>query len=168
MLGDEPADKGSDRERECRDPRPDADRGPALARRKRRSDDRERRGVHQGSSDALQHACSDQHLPRAREAAEERRDGENDDPDDEDQPATVRVGELPAHEHERGERQGIAGDDPLQLGEVGVEVALDRGQSDVHDRVVEHDHEEAERDGREREPLSVVLCEDPSPHASSD
>src|SRR3972149_91281 len=38
-------------------------------------------------------------------------------------------------------------------------------RSDGHDSVVEHDHEQAERDRSEREPLAVLLCEDPSPHA---
>ena len=99
------------------------------------------------------------------EAAQERREREDDDPDDEDQPAPVGVGELAADQHQRGERQRVAGDDPLELGEIGAEVALDRRQRDVHDRVVEHDHEQPERDGGERPPLAVLLCEDPSPHA---
>ena len=44
---------------------------------------------------------------------------------------------------------------------------LDRRQRDVHDRVVEHDHEQPERDGDERPPLPVlgqrrcVLCTGP-------
>ena len=54
---------------------------------------------------------------------------------------------LPPDEHQRRERQRVAGDDPLQLGEIGAEILLDRRQRDVHHRVVEHDHEEAERDG---------------------
>src|SRR5207244_11931992 len=51
-----------------------------------------------------------------------------------------------------------------------VEVASDRGERDVHDRVVEHDHEEAEGDGPQRPPLAVLLCEDACAHclASSD
>ena len=86
-------------------------------------------------------------------------------PSDEDAPAAVRVRDLAADQHQRRERQRVAGDDPLELGEVGAEIALDRRQRDVHDGVVEHDHEEAERDRGERQPLAVLLCEDPSPHA---
>ena len=110
-------------------------------------------------------ARGDQLVARVGEAAPERGEGEDAIPSDEDQPPPVRVGHLPADEHERRERQRVAGDDPLELGEVGAEVVLDRGQRDVHDRVVEHDHEEAEGDRGQREPLACLLCEDPSSHA---
>ena len=36
-------------------------------------------------------------------------------PDDEDQPPAEQVGELPAGEHQRGERERVARDDPLEL-----------------------------------------------------
>src|SRR6185436_13229499 len=42
-----------------------------------------------------------------------------------------------------------------ERGEARVEVALDRGQRDVHDRVVEHDHEQREAHGAERPPAAV-------------
>jgi hypothetical protein len=38
-----------------------------------------------------------------------------------------------------------------------VQVALDRGQRDVHDRVVEHDHEQREAHRAERPPAAVLL-----------
>ena len=96
-------------------------------------------------------------LARVGEPAPERGAGEDDDADDEDEPAAVGVGELAADQHQRREAQRVAGDDPLQLGEVGAEVLLDRRQRDVHDGVVEHDHEEPERDGGERPPLPPFL-----------
>ena len=55
------------------------------------------------------------------------------------------------------ERQRIPGDDPLQLREADPQVLLDCRQRDVHHGVVEHDHEEAERDGRQRPPLPPLL-----------
>ncbi len=168
VLGDETAHQRADRERERGRAGPDADRSPAFARRKRRGDDRERRGVHQRGAGSLKNASADEHLGRVGEAAQERRQGEDDDPGDEDPPAPVGVGDLAADQHQRRERQRVAGDDPFELREVGAEVALDRGQRDVHDGVVEHDHEEAERDRRQRQPLAVLLCEDPSPHAAPD
>jgi hypothetical protein len=113
---------------------------------------------------ALQDARADEHLRRGREAAQERRNGEDGDSDHEDQPAAVGVGDLAPDQHQRRERQGVARHDPLELGEIGVEVALDRRQRDVHDGVVEHDHEEPDRDRRERQPLPILLCEDPGAH----
>ena len=108
--------------------------------------------------------ASDQHVPGVREPAPERGDGEDDDADDEDQAPAVGVGELAADQHQRREAERVAGDDPLQLGEVGAEVFLDRRQRHVHYRVVEHDHEEAERDGGERPPLPPFLCENRERH----
>jgi hypothetical protein len=164
LLREEPSDERPDRERERRDTSPDPDRSSALTRRKRRGDDREGGGVHQGGAGPLSDACRDQHLPAGGEAAAERRDGEDGDPDDEECAATVRVRELAADQHQRRERQGVPAHDPLELGEADTEVALDGGQRDVHDGVVEHDHEEPERDGRERPPLLVLLGHEPCPH----
>ena len=98
------------------------------------------------------------------EPAGERGKREGGDPDDEDQPPAEHVGELAADQHQRRERQRVAGDDPFELGEADPEVALDRGQRDVHDGVVEHDHEQPERDRRERPPLLVLLGHEPRPH----
>ncbi len=107
----------------------------------------------------------DQHAPRCwRGPQASDAGGEDDDPDDEDQAPAVRVGELAADQHQRGERQRVAGDDPLERREVGAEIALDRRQRDVHDGVVEHDHEEAERHGGERPPLPLGLWNDAQSH----
>ena len=165
VFGDEPADEGADRKSERRGSGPDADRGPTLTRRKRGRDDRERRRVHEGGTCSLQDTSRDEHLPGAREPAEERGAGEDDNSDDEDQPTAIGVCDLAADEHQCGERQRIARDDPLELGEIRIEIALDRRQRNVHDGVVEHDHEQAERDRPQREPLPVLLCEDPSSHS---
>ena len=86
-------------------------------------------------------------------------------PSDEDAPPAVCIRHLAADQHQRRKRQRIAGHDPLELGQVRLELALDRRQRDIHDGVVEHDHEEADRDGGERQPLAIHLCEDPTAHA---
>ena len=94
-----------------------------------------------------------------REPAGQRGEREDRDAHDEDEPASVRVGELAADEHEGGEGERVAGDDPLELGQLHAEVALDRRQRDVHDGVVEHDHEQPERDGAR---ASTTSCSPPS------
>ena len=43
-----------------------------------------------------------------------------------------------ADEQERSERQRVGGDDPLEVGARGAEVALDRRQGDGDDHAVEH------------------------------
>ena len=133
---------------------------PRCARRERDGDDRERRRVHQRRAEALDDARADQDRrlrasPQASDAAVK-----IDEADDEDPPPAEQVGELAAGEHERAEGQRVAGDDPLELGHLEIERVLDRRQRHVHDGVVEHDHEEAERHRRERPPLPVLVCED--------
>ena len=80
------------------------------------------------------------------------------------QAAAEEVGELAAGEHERGEGERVAGDDPLELGEPDVQRLLHRRQRDVHDGVVEHDHEKPERHRPERPPLLVLLGHEPLHH----
>jgi hypothetical protein len=164
VLGDEPTGEGADRERKRRDSRPDADRRAALARRERDGDDRERRRVHERSADSLHDARCDEDVRAACEPAGKRSEREDDEADDEDEPAPEQVGELAAREHERAEGQRVARHDPFELGDLQMERALDRRQRDVHDRVVEHDHEKTERDGGERPPLAVLLGEDTCLH----
>ena len=53
-----------------------------------------------------------------------------------------------------GER--VAGDDPLDRGQRGVEVAQDRGDRDVEHRVVEHHDERGDDDDRERDPAARI------------
>ena len=75
--------------------------------------------------------------------------------------AAEHVRELAAGEHEHRERERVPDDDPLELRVArDPSVPLDRRQRDVHDRVVEHDHEQPERDGDERPPLTVLRREE--------
>ena len=167
VVGEKTADERADRERERGDARPDADRGAALPRRERRRDDRERRRVHQGGAGALRDARGDEHVARRREPAGKGREGEHRDADDEQETPAVGVGELSADQHERREGERVAAHDPLELREPDAEVALDRRQRDVHDGVVEHDHEQPERHRRERPPLLVLFGNESSPHCTT-
>ena len=86
-----------------------------------------------------------------------RGEGEDDDADQEHRAAPEDVAEPAAGREQDGEGERVAVDRPLEAGEVGVEVALDRGQRDVDDGVVEHDHEQREAHRPERPPLAVVV-----------
>ena len=90
--------------------------------------------------------------------------GEDDEADDEDAPPAEHVGELAAAQQQHAERERVAVHDPLELGDRDAEVLADRRQSHVHDRVVEHDHEEAERDREQRPPLAKLGSEEPGAH----
>ena len=79
-------------------------------------------------------------VPRQR-----RHDGataEDGHPDEHDSLAAEDVAEHAGDQHEAGEGQRIAVDHPLQRGDAGVEIALDVGQADADDGVVEEGEEE--------------------------
>ena len=59
--------------------------------------------------------------------------------------------EQQAREHER-----VRVDHPLELAVAGVEVANERRDRDVEDRVVEHDHEQAQAEHDEDPPAAAV------------
>ena len=89
-------------------------------------------------------------------AAEERADGEDDEADHEHTPPAEEVGEAPAEEEEASEDERVGGDHPLQVLLREPEVGLDRGQRDVDDRDVEHDHELHHAEQQQRDPLAPV------------
>ena len=70
--------------------------------------------------------------------------------------APVAIADAPQREQEPREHQRVAVDDPLELTGVGVQLAAQRGQRDVHDRVVDDDHEDAEAQHPEDRPPPVV------------
>ena len=96
-----------------------------------------------------------EHQRRLREAAEQRGGREEDQPDREDHPAPEHVGERAGGQQQRGQRQRVGVDHPLQVGEARVQARLDPRQRDVHDRDVEQQHEGRDADRDQRPPLAV-------------
>ena len=95
---------------------------------------------------------------RVRHRREQRTDAEDHRADDEHAAVAVHVAEPAADDQERRERQRVAGDDPLEAREVGVELAQDRRNRDVQDGVVEHRDGDRHDHDRGREPASRVGC----------
>ena len=69
--------------------------------------------------------------------------------DGEHAPAAEQVGQRPGGEQHRRQHQRVGVHDPLEVGEAGVQLALDVRQRDVHHRDVQQQHERAEADGDE-------------------
>ena len=92
-----------------------------------------------------------------REPDEGAREAEDDDAEEEHAAAAEDVAEPPAGDQQHGEAQRVGVDGPLQPLIDESQVALDRGQRDVHDRVVEHDHEQREAHRAEGPPAAVVV-----------
>jgi len=121
---------------------PDAERGVALATfPEDRHQEREARGREECAAETLETAEDDERSGRPGQAAERGAEGEERDAADEDAPAAEQVCEAPAEQEEAAEDDCVGGDHPLEARLGKAEIVLDRGQGDVHDRHVEHDHE---------------------------
>jgi hypothetical protein len=115
---------------------------------------RQRGREHDRAADALDSARDGEERRIARHPAQQRAEREHDDAGREHDPAAGAVGDHPGGEQERGERQRVGVDHPLQVGQVGAERCLDVRQRDHDDRDVEQEHEDAEADGGEGPPAT--------------
>ena len=155
-VGEDAAEEHARGGAEAADGAPDAERDvPLAAFGKGRHQDRERSRRDRGGAEALEGAGADQRPLGPREPAEERADRERDQADHEDAPAAEQVRGSPAQEQEAAEDERVGGDHPLQVRLGEVEIRLDRGKSDVHDRDVEHNHELDGAKERQCEPFQA-------------
>ena len=115
VLDQEAAEQRAEGEAEARDAGPDADRRRQLLARERGDDDRERERVHERRADALDDARGDQALCRRRERTGRRREGEDGEADEEHALAAEAVAELAAEQDQRGEREDVGVDRPLEV-----------------------------------------------------
>src|SRR5262249_39648247 len=94
---------------------------------------------------------------------QQRGQGEQDQPGQDPPAPPVHVGQPAADQHQAGEHQDVAADDPLQPGDAQPEVALDRRQRDVHHVVVQVGHEGGQRHRRQHPPPPLVRHRRPPP-----
>ena len=87
---------------------------------------------------------------------EQRRGGEDGEAGEEHALAPGEVAEPAGQQQQAAEGDEERVDDPGEIGLAEVEVVLDRGQRDVHDRHVEHDHQLGEADDEQRRPAAAV------------
>ena len=101
-------------------------------------------------------AHRDQQLGRAGERGAERAEAEDEQAERQRALAAEAVAERAGGQQHAGEHEHVDVDDPLQLRGGRVEIALERGQRDVEDRVVEPDHEQRQAQDGERPPAAGV------------
>ena len=136
---------------------PGADRRHPVVLVERRLEDREAAGHQQGRAQSLEGPGGDEHLDVGRQRAEHGGDAEATHAHGIHRPSPEPVTEGAAEQDERGQRQGVGVDHPLEPGEVGVEVAADRREGDVDDRAVEQGDPAAQDRGGEGQPSAVRL-----------
>ena len=110
-------------------------------------------GLAGGGADPHDDAAGDEPIDVARHRGNDGAGTEDGDPHEHDPLAPEDVTEHPGHQHEAGKRQRIPVDHPLQRRDPGVEVALDVGQADTDDGVVQEGEEEDPAQGGERKGL---------------
>ena len=111
------------------------------------ADDGEGPGLRRGRTEAHDDAAGDEPVDVGGRGGHDRTGAEDGDAGQHDLLAAEQVAQRPPGQHEGGERQGVAVDDPLQGGDAGMQAALDVGQPDADHGVVE---EGQEQDGAER------------------
>ena len=92
------------------------------------------------STETLTRTRRDQDAERAGHAADERRGGEHTDTGHEDLAMTHEVARAPAQHQEARHGHAVDDDHPLEVGRLGMEVGLNRGESDIDDGEVDHGH----------------------------
>ena len=113
-------------------------------------------GRHECCEPALQGAGGEEHRFVDGQAAEGRRAGEAQQPDDEDPLAAREVGDPATEQQEAAEGEGVRGDHPLAVGRRDAEGVLRRRQRNGDDRCVEDDHQLRHDDDGEDAPAPRV------------
>ena len=146
---------------------PDPDRLRPLARiLERVADDRHRHRVEHRAGGALEHAEGDQPADARREAAGQRRGGEQREAELEHAGAAQAIRGRPAQHEQAREHHGVGGGRPLQRRDRRTEVAPDRRQRDVDDRHVHPHDQQAHAADREHEPGPDAASPGPLPPPS--
>ena len=119
------------------------------------ADDGQDVGHQQGGGAALKQPGDDQHLRRAGHPAPGGGEREQGQPGGEAPDAAHPVTQAGAGDEEHGVGEAVAGDDPFDRTRRRVQVGLHRRQRDVDDEEVQHDHEGAGEDHRQRQPAAA-------------
>ncbi len=119
-------------------------------------DQRQRNCRHRRTAEALHRSCNDQQPLGTGERAHQRRRGEEGRAEQEPAALAVEVAEPPAEQQEAAVRDHISVHHPDQRRVAEAQVGLDRGQGDVDDRGVDHDHELARAQQVEGEPAFAL------------
>ena len=106
-------------------PRPGADRRGPVRAAERRGDQRQAAGGQQRAADALQGPARDEQRKVRRQPAQQRRHREPRHADHEHAAAPEPVAQRAAEQDQRGQRQGVGVDGPLQAAEARAEVRAD-------------------------------------------
>jgi hypothetical protein len=112
--------------------------------------------VEHRAADGLHHAEDDQQLQAGRERAQQRAEAEDHQARHEDPLAADPVGRGAGEHQQRRQHQRVGVDGPLQTGRARVQVALEGGQGDVQNGVVQTHDQQAHAADREHQQTPAV------------
>jgi hypothetical protein len=153
LLEQSPAGDGPEGDRQPGAGAPQPDRlGPRRPLAEHLREDRQGGREDGRRADAGEGARGDQLAGRVGERGQRVPQAEDRQPDEQDRPSAQPVGQAAAGQHEGGEHQQVAVDDPLQVARGGAELGHERRQRDVHDRGVDVDGEHGQAHHGEHRP----------------
>ena len=164
-VDEQPADQRPGGEREPDRRAPGADRAPPLGALEGLGEDRQRAREHDRRAEPLEEPRGDQRARARRERAQQRGRGEHRQPDQEQPPAAEAVGEAAGGEQEHRERERVAAEHPLQVGEARAERLGDRRLRDLRRGHVEQQQRRRDADDAKGPALacgSSVTAAEPS------
>jgi hypothetical protein len=157
-VGQKAAEQGADGAAAGTDEAEHAHRLGAIAGlREQIHDQRQRDRIDDRTTQTLYGARGDQDELRTGQSARERGQREQPDAEQEQAPMAVEIAEPAAEQQESAGGQQIRVDDPGQRAFGKSETLADRRQRDVHDRHVEHDHQDAETQDGKCEPAAALV-----------
>jgi len=118
--------------------------------------------AHHSAAQTLDHSKGDQAGVVPGQAAQQRAAREQGHRDQVQALGAERVRQVASSWHDDRQRQHVTGDDELRLVHAYAEDRGDLGQRDVHDRLVEHDHERADDRAHQHLPLVVEPVQQPA------
>ena len=141
--------------------RPGADRAGAVAGTKTRLDHRQAAGSEKRPADALKEPRGDEQFDVGGDRAQQRGEREQANPEYEYPAASMAIAKRAAEQDQRGQRQQVAVEDPLQRAGRRAKVAADVGQGHIDHRSIK------ERQARALDGLAVgrITAEESLEHA---
>ena len=110
---------------------------------------------HGGAGQTLDRTAHDEERRAGRQAADGRGDREGDHTAEEHPAVADQVAEPPGQQQEAAEGEQVGVHDPGERGLREAEVGADGGQGDVHDALVEHDHQVAQAQHVKGQPAAL-------------
>jgi hypothetical protein len=105
----------------------------------------------------------DQHLHVHPQTAEQRGDREHAETEAEHPPSPIEIADSAAEQQQAAEGEDVCIDDPRQRRRGDSQIALDAGQGDVRDGVVQDEHQLRRSDNNQRGAEPTALSERPGP-----